>query len=131
MRAVRASVPPPLSRPVLLNRRLRHVRHDVRTTQLRDRFTCRYCGRVFASSALTFDHVIPRARGGTTCWSNVVTACGPCNGQKADRTTMQPLRQAREPTARELLSVRRAFPANYLHSSWRDYLYWDVELEKG
>jgi hypothetical protein len=23
----------------------------------------------------------------------------------------------------------RAFPPNYLHESWRDYLYWDSELE--
>jgi hypothetical protein len=23
----------------------------------------------------------------------------------------------------------RAFPPNYLHESWRDYLYWDAELE--
>jgi hypothetical protein len=23
----------------------------------------------------------------------------------------------------------RAFPPNYLHQSWRDYLYWDSELE--
>jgi hypothetical protein len=25
--------------------------------------------------------------------------------------------------------VEREFPPNYLHDSWRDYLYWDVELE--
>ena len=24
----------------------------------------------------------------------------------------------------------RSFPPNYLHHSWRDYLYWDTELEK-
>jgi hypothetical protein len=23
----------------------------------------------------------------------------------------------------------RSFPPNYLHESWRDYLYWDSELE--
>ncbi|MDB5484379.1 MAG: endonuclease, partial [Tardiphaga sp.] len=23
----------------------------------------------------------------------------------------------------------RAFPPNYLHQSWLDYLYWDTELE--
>ena len=44
---------------------------------LRDRFTCQYCGEVFASSALTFEHVIPRSRGGQTTWSNIVTACVP------------------------------------------------------
>ena len=44
---------------------------------LRDRFTCQYCGEAFASSALTFEHVIPRSRGGQTTWSNIVTACVP------------------------------------------------------
>jgi 5-methylcytosine-specific restriction endonuclease McrA len=112
-------------------RRARRVAFTRFNVFLRDRFTCQYCGQVFASQALTFDHVIPRARGGTTCWSNVVAACGPCNGRKGDKTAMQPRRPPREPTSRELLSVRRAFPPNYLHTSWRDYLYWDVELEKG
>jgi hypothetical protein len=23
----------------------------------------------------------------------------------------------------------RCFPPNFLHQSWRDYLYWDIELE--
>ena len=49
---------------------------------LRDRFTCQYCG---AREDLTFDHVIPRSKGGQTTWENVVTACAPCNLRKADR----------------------------------------------
>ena len=46
---------------------------------LRDSFTCQYCGRKFATHDLTFDHVIPRSRGGRTTWENVVTACSGCN----------------------------------------------------
>src|SRR6195952_1120567 len=38
---------------------------------LRDRFECQYCGD---EEDLTFDHVIPRSRGGRTTWENVVTA---------------------------------------------------------
>jgi 5-methylcytosine-specific restriction endonuclease McrA len=49
---------------------------------LRDRFSCQYCGEKFASSALTFEHVIPRSRGGQTTWSNIVTACVPCYPRK-------------------------------------------------
>ena len=48
---------------------------------LRDRFTCQYCGE---REDLTFDHVIPRARGGVTTWENVVAACSACNLRKAD-----------------------------------------------
>ena len=49
---------------------------------LRDRFTCQYCGE---REELTFDHVIPRSKGGQTTWENVVAACSPCNLRKRDR----------------------------------------------
>src|SRR5688572_914144 len=46
---------------------------------LRDRFDCQYCSHRFRPEELTFDHVIPRSRGGYTSWENVVTACSCCN----------------------------------------------------
>ena len=42
---------------------------------LRDRFGCQYCGGDLPTHELTFDHVVPRSRGGRTGWENVVTAC--------------------------------------------------------
>jgi 5-methylcytosine-specific restriction endonuclease McrA len=48
----------------------------------RDGQTCVYCG----SSATSIDHVIPRSRGGTHTWDNVVAACRRCNHTKADRS---------------------------------------------
>ncbi len=53
---------------------------------LRDRFTCQYCGD---REDLTFDHLIPRSKGGHTTWDNVVTACSPCNLRKGDRLARQ------------------------------------------
>jgi 5-methylcytosine-specific restriction endonuclease McrA len=50
----------------------------------RDNLTCQYCGKAMRS--LTLDHVVPRVRGGTHTWENVVTACVPCNHRKAGRT---------------------------------------------
>ena len=35
----------------------------------------------------------------------------------------------RKPTNWELQENGRTFQPNYLHHSWRDYLYWDVELD--
>lgn len=100
---------------------------------LRDRFECQYCGDWRATHDLTFDHVIPRSRGGRTTWDNVVTACGPCNLRKGSNLprecAMAPRRWPRQPTSWELQDHGRAFPPNYLHESWRDYLYWDSELE--
>jgi hypothetical protein len=55
----------------------------------RDRFTCAYCGERFPERALSCDHVVPQSRGGGWTWMNLVTACGPCNGRKADRTPEQ------------------------------------------
>jgi len=100
---------------------------------LRDRFSCQYCGDGFSSHDLTFDHVIPRSRGGRTTWDNVVTACAPCNLLKGNRlprdARMFPLVRPLQPSTFLLQDHGRAFPPNYLHESWRDFLYWDTELE--
>jgi hypothetical protein len=42
---------------------------------------------------------------------------------------MHIMREPIRPTSWQLQEHGRAFPPNYLHESWRDYLYWDVELE--
>jgi 5-methylcytosine-specific restriction endonuclease McrA len=97
---------------------------------LRDRFRCVYCG---SHRELTFDHVVPRSQGGRTNWENVATACAPCNLKKGGRTPrqagMQIYREPIRPTSWQLQDHGKSFPPNYLHQSWRDYLYWDVELE--
>ena len=97
---------------------------------LRDRFVCQYCGD---PHHLTFDHVVPRRLGGTTTWENVATACAPCNMRKGGRTPKQArMRLAVEPTRPtnwQLQERGKAFPPGHLHESWRDWLYWDVELE--
>ena len=96
---------------------------------LRDRFRCQYCGEEFAAKDLTFDHVVPRSKGGVTCWENVLAACERCNTLKGNRSEMRPIRQPRQPTPHELVAAKRAYPPNYLHESWLDYLYWDSEIE--
>ncbi len=49
----------------------------------RDGHHCQYCG---STRKLTLDHVMPRSRGGTHSWDNVVAACERCNTMKGDRT---------------------------------------------
>ncbi len=97
---------------------------------LRDRFQCQYCG---SKDDLTFDHVIPRSKGGRTTWDNVVAACAPCNLRKANRLPreikMFPRQAPYQPTVHDLHNNGRLFPPNHLHQSWLDYLYWDIELE--
>jgi 5-methylcytosine-specific restriction endonuclease McrA len=97
---------------------------------LRDGFKCAYC---HATDDLTFDHVVPRSKGGKTTWENIVTACSPCNLKKGGRSLrdagMNPRRAPRRPTMHELQAMGRKFPPHHLHESWVDWLYWDVELE--
>ena len=100
---------------------------------LRDSFTCQYCVAPFPVEDLTFDHLVPRSRGGRTTWGNVVTACSACNLAKGNRLPrecgMRPARKPRPPSAYDLHQAGRRFPPRYLHESWGDYLYWDSELD--
>ncbi|MDG6093839.1 HNH endonuclease [Acetobacter sp. AN02] len=100
---------------------------------LRDNFSCQYCDDRLPAQDLTFDHVVPRSRGGRTTWENIVTACSSCNLLKGSRLPheirMFPRRKPSQPSSRLLQENGRAFPPNHLHESWRDYLYWDTELE--
>ncbi len=97
---------------------------------LRDGFLCVYCG---SPDELTFDHVIPRRLGGTTTWKNIAAACSKCNLKKGGRMPkeagMIPNKPPYKPTMHQLQAQGRRFPPNYLHESWLDYLYWDVELK--
>jgi 5-methylcytosine-specific restriction endonuclease McrA len=61
--------------------RERSVAVNRRTVFARDGHNCQYCG----SAAESIDHVLPRSRGGTHTWDNVVAACRRCNTRKEDR----------------------------------------------
>jgi len=110
-----------------------------RSILLRDRFRCQYCGEPFASPDLTYDHVIPRSRGGKTEWSNIVTACLACNARKANSLPnysgrkaagqMRPLKEPRRPTNTELLRAGLEFLPNDVREDFGSYLYWNAELQ--
>lgn len=40
----------------------------------------------------------------------------------------KPFGAPREPSARDLMAAKKAFPPNYLHETWVDYLSWDTGL---
>ncbi len=99
----------------------------------RDKCKCQYCGQKFTPEELTFDHVLPLARGGSTSWTNIVTACIKCNSRKSGHTLqearMQLLKEPIKPNWSPLLTLTiglRTTP-----QSWRDYLYWNVSLTEG
>ncbi|MGQ0650428.1 MAG: HNH endonuclease [Gemmatimonadaceae bacterium] len=99
----------------------RKFRRQVTNTFLfaRDEYKCQYCGRAAFDlkprESLTRDHLIPLSRGGTNDWTNVVTACSPCNTRKSNRLPseigMHPLHQPVEPHFVHLSwAVRRLTP---------------------
>jgi hypothetical protein len=55
----------------------------------RDRLLCAYCGVTYRAGELTSEHVHPQSKGGKTSWTNLVTACKPCNMRKGNRTPEQ------------------------------------------
>jgi 5-methylcytosine-specific restriction endonuclease McrA len=100
----------------------RRFRRQVTNTFLfaRDRYRCQYCGRniheLRPRESLTRDHLVPLSRGGTNEWTNVVTACSPCNTRKGNRMAeeigMHPLVTPVEPHFVHLSwAVRRLTPA--------------------
>lgn len=109
-----------------------------RSILLRDNFSCCYCGQRFSPHELTYDHVIPRAKGGATKWENIVTACVLCNARKADRLPnysgrkaageMRPLRPPRQPTNAELLRAGLRFLPADVKEDFGSWLYWETEL---
>ena len=82
----------------------------------RDSWTCQYCG---SRSNLTVDHVIPRSKGGSSSWENIVASCAPCNRRKGDRLPrqagMHPRRAPRTPRAEIFIHVASpTIPAAWL-----------------
>lgn len=77
----------------------------------RDGYRCGYCAAVFDPKDLTYDHVLPRSRGGRTDFLNIVTACKTCNGRKGNRTPehvgMRLLVRPHKPTSMPLVGVFR------------------------
>jgi 5-methylcytosine-specific restriction endonuclease McrA len=114
-----------------------------RSIILRDRGRCQYCGQKFESNELTFDHLIPRSKGGRTTWENVLTACLKCNGIKGDKDAnhsgrrgvvqddgrLRPLKMPRQPTAAELLRAGLECLPNDVREDFGSFLYWGVELQ--
>ena len=87
----------------------------------RDGLTCQYCGARPGPDALTLDHVLPRARGGRTEWTNVVAACVACNARKADRTPEQAgMKLARAPSRPTFMPA--VGPSEAAHPTWLGYL---------
>jgi 5-methylcytosine-specific restriction endonuclease McrA len=101
----------------------------------RDENTCQYCGRRFRRAELNLDHVVPRSRGGSTTWENVVCSCVRCNLRKGGRTPDEAgMRLLRAPSRPRWTPTFRSRARRALYREWRPFLsfadaaYWNAEL---
>jgi 5-methylcytosine-specific restriction endonuclease McrA len=107
-----------------------------RNVYVRDRGHCMYSGKRVTLANFTFDHVIPRCRGGKSEWTNVVVCCIACNARKGGRIPSRAgMTLIRHPFAPRL---DKAAPARLVsriaseipHESWEDYIYWNLILDE-
>jgi 5-methylcytosine-specific restriction endonuclease McrA len=84
----------------------------------RDGGRCQYC----SAPATSLDHVVPRSRGGTHTWDNVVSACGRCNHVKADRGVAELGWRLRRPPVAPTGAAWRVVGARRLDPRWRPFL---------
>lgn len=108
----------------MIKKRKQMVKFSRVNVYTRDAFTCQYCEKRFATELLSYDHVMPRSAGGRTEWTNIVTACKPCNNKKANRTCdeagMWPITPPVRPNTLPLTAP--AIDIATAPVQWRDFL---------
>lgn len=87
----------------------------------RDKYKCQYCGR--EGRDLTLDHVVPRSRGGTHDWQNVVSCCFPCNLRKAGRTPSEAsMKLTRLPSPPPPATFSVPYQHLRIHHEWQKFI---------
>ena len=98
------------------------VRVSRKNIYLRDNYTCQYCGTRITEATATLDHVIPLSKGGKSNWTNLSTACKPCNYRKSDSIRVKPKVMPYRPDYYDLAEKRRRQGFSYGHPSWATFL---------
>ena len=106
------------------------VKFSRQNIYLRDKYRCQYCGLKHSTEELTYDHVLPKSRGGRTEWENIVTCCIGCNRKKGGRTPVEArMNLVRKPARPSWVpAIKITIGLKQIPQTWRDYLYWHVEM---
>lgn len=103
-------------------RHRKHIRFNRRNVWIRDKGTCCYCGCYVSVHGFTYDHVIPRSKGGATQWTNIVTCCRECNHRKGDRSPAEArMKLLREPGIPSTLS-NLDYQFHQVPENWKPWL---------
>jgi 5-methylcytosine-specific restriction endonuclease McrA len=121
-----------LLRRIRIRRSIEHVPFSRANIFARVDHRWQYCGVSFPTAVLTFDQVVPVAQGGRKDWENIVTCCISCNRRKGGRTPDQAGMRLTRPPRRpqKAPAIRITFGLRDAPESWRDYVYWNVELDE-
>jgi 5-methylcytosine-specific restriction endonuclease McrA len=113
----------------------RQVRFSRYNIYARDKCTCQYCGRRLPRHQLNLDHVIPRSRGGTSRWENIVCSCLPCNRKKGGKTPQEArMKLLRPPFKPKWTPLIQEGGSHIRYREWLPFLsvvdasYWNSEL---
>lgn len=94
-----------------------------RNVMIRDEYKCQYCDIKLGKQGGTIDHVIPRARGGQTTYTNCVASCKECNNKKADKTPEQVgLKLEIKPKRPGFTTLYRHYLQDYSPKEWSYYI---------
>lgn len=102
------------------------VRFNKENVFLRDKGKCQYCLKKLVSKLATFDHVIPKSKGGKTQWNNIVTSCYDCNQFKSNKMPeeagMKLLTKPIKPTPSSM-NMTFKMTNSSIPESWKKYLW--------
>ena len=112
-----------------------HEPYNRRNVYKRDGGKCQYCGEEITFAKMTIDHVVPRANGGKTNWTNIVTCCKRCNTVKdcvpLDETGMKLIKAPEIPFAEVTVQKslfeklkQQTSETNNVEEDWKDFLVW-------
>jgi 5-methylcytosine-specific restriction endonuclease McrA len=114
---------------VIINNNTRSFKKEIKlkrsTLYYRDHCQCVYCNRDMSIHEITYDHVMPKIRGGEHKWENVSLACKECNSKKGDSLPVgkwEPKRKPYTPTFFDLLEKRKKFPIYVDDENWKQFL---------
>jgi len=122
-----------------LRSRRKAIKFSRENVYARDNGSCQYCGSKVPRAEFTYDHVVPRSKGGLTEWTNVVCSCIPCNQLKGGRTPQEakmrlrsvPVKPKKLPDLAHLAFVWK----DGMPETWKNWLldvaYWHGELDRG
>lgn len=114
---------------VKFKRKVKGAANYKKYVYVRDEYKCQYCGKHCDRNDLTVDHVIPKSKGGSNSWTNLVTCCTKCNHAKGDlsceKARMFPKWTPRPITDFDLKKLY--FESHKIEPEWHDYMPYIVQ----